>query len=34
VQFEKLDHEYLREWALKLDIEIEMEKLKNEATIE
>jgi hypothetical protein len=34
VQHEKLDHEYLREWALKLGIEKEMEKLKAEAIAE
>jgi hypothetical protein len=34
VQHKKLDHEYLREWALKLGIEKEMEKLKAEAIAE
>jgi len=34
VQHEKLDHEYLREWALKLGIEDEMIKLKAEAIAE
>jgi hypothetical protein len=31
VQYEKLDHAYLREWAMKLGIEKEIEKLKAEA---
>lgn len=31
VQYEKLDHEYLREWTPKLGIEKEMERLRNEA---
>lgn len=31
VQYAKLDHEYLREWTLKLGIESEMERLRDEA---
>jgi len=34
VQYEKLDHEYLREWTLKLDVENEMERLRDEARTE
>ena len=31
VQYEKLDHKYLREWTLKLGVENEMDKLLFEA---
>lgn len=31
VQYEKLDQEYLREWTLRLGIEQEMDRLRNEA---
>lgn len=31
VQYEKLDHEYLREWTVKLGIENEMDRLRDEA---
>jgi hypothetical protein len=34
VQNETMDHEYLREWALKLGIENEMRRLRDEANIE
>lgn len=34
VQYEKLDHEYLREWTLKLGVVKEMERLGNEARID
>jgi hypothetical protein len=33
VQYEKLDREYLQEWAQKLGLESEMERLRNEAVI-
>lgn len=31
VQYGKLDQNYLREWALKLGLESDLEKLKSEA---
>jgi hypothetical protein len=34
VQYEKLDHKYLREWTKNLSIENEMERLRNEAKTE
>lgn len=34
VQYEKLDQEYLREWASKLGVDKEMERLRNEADMD
>jgi hypothetical protein len=34
VQYETLDQEYLREWTLRLGLENEMERLRNEAKID
>ena len=31
VQYANLDHEYLREWTLKLGVDNEMERLRQEA---